>query len=54
MVLKKMMFVVWELNGKRKKEENKRRVLNLILGRKYKGGIRHFQAAEFNTVSGRP
>jgi hypothetical protein len=39
---------------KEKKKKIKEEILNLILGRKYRSGIKHFQTAHFNTFSGRP
>jgi hypothetical protein len=38
---------------KEKRKKIKEEFLNLILGRKYRQGIKHFQTAQFNTVSGR-
>jgi hypothetical protein len=39
---------------KEKRNKIKEEFLNLILGRKYGRGIRHFQTAQFITVSGCP
>jgi len=39
---------------KEKRKKIKEEFLNLILKRKYKRRIKHFQTAHFNTVSARP
>jgi hypothetical protein len=39
---------------KEKRKKIKEEFLNLILGRKYRRGIKHFQTTLFNTVSGCP
>jgi hypothetical protein len=46
MVGDKMRFVVQEINEKEKKKKMEEEILNLILGRKYKDSIKHFQHAE--------
>jgi len=40
--------------GEEKRKKKEEEFLNLILGRKYRRRIKHFQTAQFNTVSGRP
>jgi len=39
---------------KEKRKKIKEEILNLILGRKYRSGIIHFQTAHFNAFSSRP
>jgi len=52
--MKKNYICRFGIKWNKKKEEYKRKDLNLIWGRKYRSGIIHFQTALFNTFSGRP
>ncbi|MGD1971782.1 MAG: hypothetical protein PVF24_09225 [Desulfobacterales bacterium] len=51
MLRKKNDICRFGIKWNKKKEENKRRDLNLIWGRKYRSGIKHIQTAHFKTVS---
>jgi hypothetical protein len=52
--MKKNDICRFEIIWNKRKEENKRRDLNVIWGRKYRSRIIHFQTAHFNTISERP